>query len=189
MFCLSLICTYSSAFTLKLAAHHKCPQTHTHTHADHLYHADMREKNNLTASMPSMIIWFNYLWLKTFILSVHSCGYWLWPFLKCISFFVINKPETRSITRVPSECNRHTAWQNQVRIAEENICHHWTKGLCAVRLQHDQSQLHLCNWLRWEYMEERQGGAGGVGGNVNSVLSHHTAADWTPPVIPHHVMQ
>lgn len=32
----------------------------------------------------SMIIWFNYLWLKTFILSAHSCGYWLWSLLKCI---------------------------------------------------------------------------------------------------------
>lgn len=71
--------------------------------------------------------------------------------------FAIDRPETFGIKCLLSSWFRRTAWENQVRIAEGNICHYWTEGLCAVRLQHDQSQPSRGNWLCWESMEERSG--------------------------------
>lgn len=48
------------------------------------------------------------------------------------------------------KCYGRTAWQNQLRIAERNLCHYWTEGLCALFLQNDQSHFLLGNWLCWE---------------------------------------
>lgn len=97
-----------------------------------------------------MIICFHCWGLKTFVMFVQSCGYLLWSLLKCICLLRSIDLRLGSIKHILKTCYRWTAWQNQERIALKNICHDWTEGLWALFLQHDQSQLHLCNWLYWD---------------------------------------
>lgn len=65
--------------------------------------------------------------------------------------FVINKPETWRITCVLSECHIQAVWQNQVRIAEENICHYWTEALPSAcnMINHNSISVIDCTGCAW----------------------------------------
>lgn len=179
----------SSTWTLELSLTHSCPsQMSPHsllnTRFNHLiYHWcwHKEEKNASVQLIHDHLI--QLFMIKDFYIVRAQLWLLIVVFVEMYLLAVINKPETWGITCVLSECYRQTAWQNQVRIAGENICHYWTEGLCAALLQHDQSQLHLSNWLHWECMQECKGGAG------RTRLLHPTAAVWAAPLIPHHIMQ
>lgn len=161
---LSLLCsimsffihTHSSSVTQKSPTRHKCPCTPSQTHNQitwFINDADMRiKKKNLAASVKLihdqliqlfMIKDFYIVRTQLWLLIVVSVEMYL-P-------FVINKPETWRITCVLSECHIQAVWQNQVRIAEENICHYWTEALPSAcnMINHNSISVIDCTGCAW----------------------------------------
>lgn len=132
-------------------------------------HSQMLSAITLFIHDADMSIWFNYLWLKNFILSVHSCGYWLWALFKCVCRLQsITWEITDSSTKSSEDCRgEHLSLLN------------WGPT-CSPPATRSITRLHLSNELRWEWTEEREGEAGRV--NPSPPLI-------TQQQLPHHFMQ